>query len=103
MDLNVDILLELKEYLKQQIDLKDDFETIGKSYSASIQNLKNSRKVIASLMVLMCEFDSLSTDNSILQDIYKKVEINLMRLFDARLQIGTHKFLWYLKVLFNNA
>ena len=54
-------------------------------------------------MVLMCEFDSLSTDNLILQDIYKKVETNLMRLFDARLQIGTHKFLWYLKVLFNNA
>ena len=31
MDLSIDILLELKEYLKQQLDLKDDFETIGKS------------------------------------------------------------------------
>ena len=36
MDLNVEMLLELKEYLKQQIDLKDDFETIGKCFSGSI-------------------------------------------------------------------
>ena len=72
-ELGLGTLVDLKDYLKQQIQLKDTLEKGGSTIDFS-----NQRLVVKSLMIIMCEFDTLSESNEVLSDIWEVIDSNFM-------------------------
>jgi spore coat polysaccharide biosynthesis protein SpsF (cytidylyltransferase family) len=73
--LDFDTLIQLKDYLKEQIRQNKNQRVI---------DFKHQRQVVVSLTILMCEFDTLSDSGEVLADVYSAIEQNFVEISQAR-------------------
>ena len=73
--LDFETLVQLKDYLKQQISQNKGQKSI---------DFKDQRMVVVSLTTLMCEFDTLSDSAEVLNDIYSAIDDNFSEITQAR-------------------
>lgn len=88
-------LVQLKDYLKQQLSIQDDRKRI---------DFKRQRLVVVSLTTLMCEFDTLSSSAEVLADIYQAIQDHYDQLTEARKSnlISTTNYIYQIRIILNN-
>ena len=88
-------LVQLKDYLKQQLSIQDDRKRI---------DFKRQRLVVVSLTTLMCEFDTLSQSAEVLADIYQAIQDHYDQLTVARKSnlISTTNYIYQIRIILNN-
>ena len=93
--LDFDTLIQLKDYLKEQIRQNKNQKVI---------DFKHQRQVVVSLTTLMCEFDTLSDSGEVLADVYSAIEQNFVEISQARQsnQMNTSQFIYLFRGILNN-